>query len=95
MDNLGQHGRGIILLHDIHPSTAAAVPQLLAELKAKGYKIVHLQSTAPVETLAGFGPLAKVAHVRAVHLLRAVHLRTAHCARVRARGGESPTWMIW
>jgi len=71
------------------------VPQLLAELKAKGYKIVHLQSTAPVETLAGFGPLAKVAQVRAVHLLRAVHLRTAHCARVRARGGESPTWMIW
>jgi peptidoglycan-N-acetylglucosamine deacetylase len=89
MANLGQHGRGIILLHDIHPSTAAAVPLLLAELKAKGYKIVHLQPTAAVETLAGFDPPAKVAHVRAAHL------RTVHRARFRARGGESPNWMIW
>lgn len=87
MTNLGQHGRGIILLHDIHSSTAAAVPQLLAELKAKGYKIVHLQPTTPVETLAGFGPPGKA--------VRAVHLRTVHRARTRARGGESPTWMIW
>jgi peptidoglycan-N-acetylglucosamine deacetylase len=89
MANLGQQGRGIILMHDIHASTAAALPQLLNELKAKGYRIVHLQPTAPVETLAGFDPPAKVAHVRAVHL------RTAHRARFRARGGESPTWMIW
>ena len=30
---------------------AAALPQLLTELKAKSYLIVHLQPTAPVETL--------------------------------------------
>src|SRR6516162_7816414 len=29
MTNLAQQGRGIILLHDIHSSTAAAVPELL------------------------------------------------------------------
>jgi peptidoglycan/xylan/chitin deacetylase (PgdA/CDA1 family) len=33
--------RGVLLLHDIHPATAAALPMLLKELKARGYRIVH------------------------------------------------------
>ena len=33
--------RGVLLLHDIHPATAMALPTLLGELKAKGYKIVQ------------------------------------------------------
>ena len=33
--------RGVLLLHDIHPATAQALPTLLAELKAHGYHIVH------------------------------------------------------
>ena len=33
--------RGVLLLHDIHPATAMALPTLLKELKAKGYKIVQ------------------------------------------------------
>jgi peptidoglycan/xylan/chitin deacetylase (PgdA/CDA1 family) len=33
--------RGVLLLHDIHPATAMAVPVLLRELKAKGYRIVQ------------------------------------------------------
>jgi hypothetical protein len=36
-------GRGILLLHDIQPATALALPALLAELKARGYRIVHVQ----------------------------------------------------
>ena len=39
---LNAKGRGIILLHDIHPSTALALPKLLKELKAGGYHIVHV-----------------------------------------------------
>ncbi len=35
-------GRGVLLLHDIHPATAAALPPLLKELKARGYRIVHV-----------------------------------------------------
>jgi peptidoglycan/xylan/chitin deacetylase (PgdA/CDA1 family) len=35
-------GRGILLLHDIHPKTALALPALLRELKTRGYKIVHV-----------------------------------------------------
>ena len=40
-------GRGILLLHDIHHMTALAVPVLLRELKARGYKIVHVVEATP------------------------------------------------
>jgi hypothetical protein len=43
--------RGIVLLHDIHASTARAVPDLLARLKAEGFRIVHLRPKEPVESL--------------------------------------------
>lgn len=33
--------RGVLLLHDIHPATARAVPMLLKRLKTGGYKIVQ------------------------------------------------------
>src|SRR5262249_18389517 len=35
-------GRGILLLHDIQPATALALPELLHELKVRGFKIVHV-----------------------------------------------------
>jgi peptidoglycan/xylan/chitin deacetylase (PgdA/CDA1 family) len=35
-------GKGILLLHDIHPKTVAALPGLLKELKDKGFHIVHV-----------------------------------------------------
>lgn len=42
MRRIEAHGhRGVLLLHDIHPATAMALPVLLQELKAKGYKIVQ------------------------------------------------------
>ena len=34
--------KGILLLHDIQPATALAFPEILSELKARGYKIVHV-----------------------------------------------------
>jgi peptidoglycan/xylan/chitin deacetylase (PgdA/CDA1 family) len=33
---------GILLLHDIHARTLAMLPQLLVELKARGFSIVHI-----------------------------------------------------
>jgi hypothetical protein len=33
--------RGVLLLHDIHPATAMALPALLKELKDRGYSIVQ------------------------------------------------------
>jgi peptidoglycan-N-acetylglucosamine deacetylase len=35
-------GKGILLLHDIQPATALALPEILKELKARGFKIVHV-----------------------------------------------------
>ena len=42
MRRLNAKGRGIILMHDIHPATALALPTLLKELKAGGYHVVHV-----------------------------------------------------
>jgi peptidoglycan-N-acetylglucosamine deacetylase len=39
-------GKGILLLHDIHPVTVLALPSLLKELKARGYRIVHVVPTS-------------------------------------------------
>jgi peptidoglycan/xylan/chitin deacetylase (PgdA/CDA1 family) len=36
-------GKGILLLHDIHQRTVDALPILLKELKAHGFRIVHVQ----------------------------------------------------
>ena len=43
MSRLDRNGRkGMLLLHDNHQWTADMVPMLLSELKAKGYRIVHM-----------------------------------------------------
>jgi peptidoglycan-N-acetylglucosamine deacetylase len=39
---LEQRGRGIILMHDIHNRTVVMLPELLRELKQRGYKVVHI-----------------------------------------------------
>ena len=54
MTKLQKHGKGIVLMHDFQTGTSHAVPQLLAELKAGGYKIVHLKSRMPIQTLPEF-----------------------------------------
>ena len=42
-ESLDKAGRGIILMHDANGPTAKALPTLLAVLKDKGYKVVHLE----------------------------------------------------
>jgi peptidoglycan-N-acetylglucosamine deacetylase len=42
MRRLEEKGRGILLLHDIHPATVLALPTLLKELKDRGYHIVQV-----------------------------------------------------
>jgi peptidoglycan/xylan/chitin deacetylase (PgdA/CDA1 family) len=39
---LQARGSGIVLLHDVQPQTAAALPMLLRQLKERGYRIVHV-----------------------------------------------------
>ncbi len=54
MRRLEKKTKGIILMHDIRPATAKAIPALLAELKAHGYKVVHLTPKAKLKTLAEY-----------------------------------------
>jgi len=42
---------GIVLFHDIKASTAKALPTILAELKKRGYKVVHLRPKTGFEPL--------------------------------------------
>lgn len=57
LSKLEKRGKGIVLMHDIQPSTAKALPMLLKELKAKGYKIVHMKAKDEIKTLAEFDAL--------------------------------------
>ena len=54
MQQLKARGRGIILFHDIQPSTAGALGALLTDLKAEGYRVVHLVPAHGQVTLADF-----------------------------------------
>ena len=42
MTKLPKNGKGIILMHDFQHATAEAMPELLRQLKAGGYKVVHM-----------------------------------------------------
>ena len=52
LTKLDKHGKGIVLMHDFQKHTAEAVPELLKQLKAAGYKIVHVRAKDPVTSIA-------------------------------------------
>jgi peptidoglycan-N-acetylglucosamine deacetylase len=45
LERLAAAGKGVMLLHDIEPKTALALPKLLTELKRLQYRIVHAVPT--------------------------------------------------
>ncbi|MBI4276157.1 MAG: polysaccharide deacetylase family protein [Rhizobiales bacterium] len=51
---LKKHGKGIVLMHDFQSHTSQAVPELLKQLKANGYKIVHVTTKDQVKTEAKY-----------------------------------------
>ena len=55
---LDKTGGGIILFHDIHANTAKSIPAVLAELKTRGYKVVHIVPKSRIETVAMAEPAA-------------------------------------
>jgi len=56
---LEKKGKGIILMHDFQQATAKALPDLLEQLKAKGYKVVHTKAKTAVATLAHWDEAVK------------------------------------
>jgi peptidoglycan/xylan/chitin deacetylase (PgdA/CDA1 family) len=51
MSQLEKHGKGIILMHDFHRHTAEALPELIRQLKAGGYKVVHMVPKGELTTV--------------------------------------------
>ncbi|MGA7451743.1 MAG: polysaccharide deacetylase family protein [Rhodoplanes sp.] len=47
LNRIEARGRGMLLLHDIKPATALALPVILSELKRRGYRIVHVEPATP------------------------------------------------
>ncbi len=54
MTKLEMRGKGIVLMHDFQHATAEAMPELLRQLKAAGFKVVHMVPKGPVTTLAKY-----------------------------------------
>jgi len=51
MTRLNRLGKGIILMHDFQKHTAEALPTLLRQLKAGGYKVVQMKAKTTFQTL--------------------------------------------
>jgi peptidoglycan/xylan/chitin deacetylase (PgdA/CDA1 family) len=49
---LNGKGSGILLLHDVQPGLALALPKLLRELHARGYRVVHIVPKSTAEPTA-------------------------------------------
>jgi peptidoglycan/xylan/chitin deacetylase (PgdA/CDA1 family) len=54
MSKLAKRGKGIILMHDFQKPTSIAIPTILEQLKANGYKIVHMVPKEQATTLAEY-----------------------------------------
>lgn len=50
--------KGIILFHDIQPATAAALNGLLADLKKRGFRVVHVVPAAPGTSTPAYDVIA-------------------------------------
>jgi peptidoglycan/xylan/chitin deacetylase (PgdA/CDA1 family) len=92
MTELARRHGGIILLHDIQGSTARALPALLADLKARGYRVVHLQAKAEATTLEAFDARAQQEMQRQKKTAaseRQGASRPAHAAPARRNGADA------
>jgi peptidoglycan/xylan/chitin deacetylase (PgdA/CDA1 family) len=61
LTQLDHEKKGVLLFHDIQPSTAGALASLLVELKTRGYKVVHVVPAAPPVTLPEYDAIAEKA----------------------------------
>jgi peptidoglycan/xylan/chitin deacetylase (PgdA/CDA1 family) len=58
--------KGILLLHDIQPRTVEALPNLLRELKRRGYRIVHIVPASPDMPKTATDPRQWTRHARQI-----------------------------
>jgi peptidoglycan/xylan/chitin deacetylase (PgdA/CDA1 family) len=60
ISRLEARGKGILLLHDIHPKTVAALPGLLDQLKAHGFHVVQVVPSAAYEIAMANRPAGRM-----------------------------------
>jgi len=60
LSRLQARGKGILLLHDIHPKTVAALPGILKGLKDNGFRIVQVVPSASYEIAMANKPKARM-----------------------------------
>jgi peptidoglycan/xylan/chitin deacetylase (PgdA/CDA1 family) len=59
MTKLAKNGKGIVLMHDFQHNTAEALPELLRQLKAGGYKVVHMVPKDSITTLPKYDDMVR------------------------------------
>jgi peptidoglycan/xylan/chitin deacetylase (PgdA/CDA1 family) len=84
LNGLASKKKGIILFHDIQPSTAQGIRQLLAELKARGYRVVHMRPKQTQSTIAEFDQRIERGH--------GVPQLTLASGPVSGRAITAPSW---
>lgn len=62
LSRLEAKGKGVLLLHDIQARTQAALPVILQELKARGYRIVHVVPATPERSKTVTDPAQWIPH---------------------------------
>jgi peptidoglycan/xylan/chitin deacetylase (PgdA/CDA1 family) len=59
MSKLKKNGKGMVLMHDFQRHTAEAMPELLRQLKANGFKIVHMVPRSTLESLPKYDEMVR------------------------------------
>jgi peptidoglycan-N-acetylglucosamine deacetylase len=62
LQRIEANGKGILLLHDIQARTVEALPELLHELKRRGYHIVHVMPATPERPKTATKPSQWIVH---------------------------------
>ena len=75
MRQLRSRRKGIMLFHDIQQSTASAMQRILDTMQREGFKIVHVVSKSPVETLTEFDEQAQLLHSKRRTVARAAAIK--------------------
>jgi peptidoglycan/xylan/chitin deacetylase (PgdA/CDA1 family) len=62
ISKLKKRGKGIVLMSDFQHATARALPEIVRQLKANGFRIVHMVPRTPVVTLAKYDDMLRQQH---------------------------------
>jgi len=95
MAQLEKRRKGILLFHDIQPSTAHGIKDILDALKAGGFKVVHMVPKAPAAALAEYDTQAdrEIAHRKPAVAKQPLASRSLVWPQTDARKDETVPWM--